>query len=51
MQKLKSKIEICKVLSTTPVFLPRYREARKLLLVLVGAPHKESLTRAKLSVG
>ena len=30
MQKLKSKIEICKLPSTTLVFLPRYREARKL---------------------
>ena len=30
MRKLKNKVEICKLLSTTPVFLPRYREARKL---------------------
>ena len=30
MRKLKSKVEICKLPSTTPVFLPRYREARKL---------------------
>ena len=30
MRKLKSKIEISKLPSTTPVFLPRYREARKL---------------------
>ena len=30
MQKLKSKAEICKLPSTTLVFLPRYREARKL---------------------
>ena len=30
MRKLKSKVEICKLLWTTPVFLPRYREARKL---------------------
>jgi len=30
MRKLKSKVEICKLLSTTLVFLPRYREARKL---------------------
>ena len=30
MLKLKSKIEICKLPSTTPIFLPRYREARKL---------------------
>ena len=30
MQKLKSKVEICKLLSMTPVFLWRYREARKL---------------------
>ena len=29
--ELKSKVEICKLLSTTLVFLPRYREARKLL--------------------
>ena len=31
MRKLKSKVEICKLPSTTQVFLPRYREARKLL--------------------
>ena len=31
MRKLKSKVEICKLPSTTPVFLPMYREARKLL--------------------
>ena len=30
MQKLKSKVEICKLPSTTSVFLPRYREVRKL---------------------
>ena len=30
MRKLKSTVEICKLPSTTPVFLPRYREARKL---------------------
>ena len=30
MRKLKSKVEICKLPSTTLVFLPRYREARKL---------------------
>ena len=30
MQKLKSKVEICKLPSATPVFLPSYREARKL---------------------
>jgi hypothetical protein len=30
MRKLKSRVEICKLPSTTPVFLPRYREARKL---------------------
>ena len=46
----KSKVEICKLPLTTPVFLPRYREARKIPLVLVGAPRKESLARAKLSV-
>ena len=40
MRKLKSKVEICKVPSMTLVFLPRYREARKLPLVLVGAPRK-----------
>ena len=28
--ELKSKVEICKLPSTTLVFLPRYREARKL---------------------
>ena len=30
MRKLKSKVEICKLPLMTPVFLPRYREARKL---------------------
>ena len=30
MRKLKSKVEICKLPSMTSVFLPRYREARKL---------------------
>ena len=30
MRKLKSKVEICKLPSTTSEFLPRYREARKL---------------------
>jgi hypothetical protein len=30
MRKIKSKVEICKLPSTTPVFLPRYREALKL---------------------
>ena len=30
MRKLKSKVEICKLPSMTPVFLPRYREAHKL---------------------
>ena len=30
MQKLKGKVEICKLPSMTPIFLPRYREARKL---------------------
>ena len=30
MRKLKSKVEICKLPLTTPIFLPRYREARKL---------------------
>ena len=30
MRKLKNKVEICKIPSTTSVFLPRYREARKL---------------------
>ena len=29
MRKLKSKVEICKLPSTTPVFLSGYREARK----------------------
>jgi hypothetical protein len=31
MRKLKSKVEICKLPSMTPVFLPGYREAHKLL--------------------
>jgi len=30
MRKLESKVEICKLTSMTPVFLPRYQEARKL---------------------
>ena len=30
LRKLKSKVEICKLPLMTPVFLPRYREARKL---------------------
>ena len=30
MRKLKSKVEICKLPSMTLVFVPRYREARKL---------------------
>jgi hypothetical protein len=30
IQKVKSKVEICKLPSMTPVFLPRYREALKL---------------------
>ena len=30
MRKLKSRVEICKLPSMTLVFLPRYREARKL---------------------
>ena len=30
MRKIKSKVEICKLPSITLVFLPRYREARKL---------------------
>ena len=30
MRKLKSKVEICKLPSTTLILLPRYREARKL---------------------
>jgi hypothetical protein len=29
-RKIKSKVEICKLPSTTPVFLPRYREVLKL---------------------
>ena len=45
MRKLKSKVEICKLPSTTLVFLPRYREARKLLpsprwSPSQGIPHK-----------
>ena len=51
MWKLKNKVEICKLQSTTLVFLPRYQEVRKLPLFLVGAPCKESLARAKLLVG
>ena len=51
LRKLKSKVEICKLPLMTLVFLPRYREARRLPLVLVGAPRKESLVRAKLLVG
>ena len=29
MRKLKSKVEICKLPSMTPLFLPRYREVRE----------------------
>ena len=40
MRKLKNKVEICKLPSTTLVFLSRYREARSFPLVLIGAPRK-----------
>ena len=40
MRKLKSKVEICKLPSMTPVFLPRYREARKLSPSPHWTPHK-----------
>ena len=41
MQKLKSKVEICKLPSTTLVFLPRYREARKLPPIPCWSPSQE----------
>ena len=40
MRKLKSKVEICKLPSTTPVFLPRYKKRASFFLVPVGAPRK-----------
>jgi hypothetical protein len=45
MRKIKSKVEICKLPSMTLVFLPRYREALKLLISprwnsSQGIPHK-----------
>ena len=51
MRKLKSKVEINKLPSTTLVFLSRYREACKLPPSPRWIPRKESLARAKLSVG
>ena len=55
MWKLKSKIEICKLPSTTPVFLPRHREARKLPPIprwspLQGIPRKGPSSRSGNSV-
>ena len=51
MRKLKSKIEICKLPSTTLVFYRGIEKCATFPLVLVGAPHKESVARAKLPVG
>ena len=45
-----SKVEICKLPSMTLVFLPRYREVRKLPPSSRWTPHKEYLARAKLPV-
>ena len=46
MRKLKSKVEICKLPSTTPVFLPRYREARKLSPSPRWSPSQGSSSRS-----
>ena len=51
MRKLKSKVEIYKLPLTTPVFYRGTKKRASFSLVLVGAPRKESLARAKLPVG
>ena len=50
MRKLKSKIEICKLPSTTPVFLQRYREACKLPHSLRWRPSQGPSSRSGISV-
>ena len=50
MWKLKSKVEICKPLSMTLVFLPRYREARKLPPSSRWSPSQEPSSRSGNSV-
>ena len=50
MRKLKSKVEICKFTSTTPVFLPRYREAHKLSPSPRWSPSQEPSSRSGNSV-
>ena len=46
----KSKVEICKLPSMTPVFLPRYREARKLLPSPRWSPSQGPSSRSDNSV-
>ena len=50
MRKLKSKVEICKLPSTTPVFLPRYREVHKLLPSPCWSPSQGPSSRLGNSV-
>ena len=50
MRKLKSKVEICKLPSTLWYFYRAIEKCASFPLVLVGAPHKEFLARAKLLV-
>ena len=50
MRKLKSKVEICKLLSMTPVFLPRYREARMLPPSPCWSPSQGPSSRSDNSV-
>ena len=50
MRKLKSKVEICKLLSMTPVFLLRYREARKLLPSPHWSPSQGPISRSSNSM-
>ena len=50
MRKLKSMVEICKLPSTTLVFLPRYREAHKLPPSLRWSPSQGPSSRSGNSV-
>ena len=50
MRKLKSKVEICKLPSMTPVFLPKYREARKLFPSPRWSPSQGPSSRSGNSV-
>ena len=51
MRKLKSKVEIWKLQSMIRYFYRGIEKRASFPLALVGAPHKESLARAKLAVG